>query len=60
MHTPDQYLTLPEIARVLRRPYRDVYNLLLTGKLNGDKIGGSWHIDPESFERYCAQQGNRA
>jgi|HubBroStandDraft_6_1064221.scaffolds.fasta_scaffold700965_1 hypothetical protein len=55
VNTPETYLTLPYIARELRLSYMQVYVLLLTGKIDGQKIHGQWHIDPISFEQYRAQ-----
>lgn len=63
--TDRPHITLPEIARLLRVPYRRAYELLLTGEYKGEKIAGQWHIDSESFERFVerhaplANDGNR-
>lgn len=53
----ESHITLPEVARLLRVPYRRAYELLLTGELLGEKIAGQWHIDATSFERLVERNG---
>lgn len=53
----EDFLTLPHIARALRLRYAQVYELLLTGEIEGDKVAGQWRIDPKSFQRFIERRG---
>ena len=46
----DLFLTLPEVARILKLSHYALYRLLPQGKIPGAvKIGGSWRIRREKF-----------
>ncbi len=49
--------TLPQVARLFRCCYRQVYDLLLTGVIDGRKVGGRWEIDAESVRTLAARRG---
>ena len=51
------HITLPQVARLLRVPYRRAYELLLTGEFKGEKIGGQWHIDSTTLQDYLIRRG---
>lgn len=53
----EDFLTLPQIARTLRLRYAQVYELLLTGEIEGEKVDGQWRIEPKSFERFVERRG---
>lgn len=49
--------TLPQVARLFRCYYRQAYELLLTGAIDGRKIAGRWEIDAESVRILAARRG---
>ena len=57
MTGPRQHISLPQVAQALRVPYRQAYELVLTGKLLARKLGGQWHVDPDSFADLLESRG---
>ncbi len=56
-HVPQTVLTLPQVARLFRCHYREAYELLLTGAIDGEKIGGLWQIDVNSVRALADRRG---
>ncbi len=56
-HVPQTVLTLPQVARLFRCHYREAYDLLLTGAIDGEKIGGQWQIDLNSVRALADRRG---
>ncbi len=53
------FLTLDEVAAILRIGKRTAYELARTGRLGGaTKIGGSWRILKDEFDRWVRQGGD--
>jgi hypothetical protein len=53
-HSP-RWLTISEAARRSRRTHGHIRNLLFTGRLKGEQIGGPfgrWMVDLKDFQRY--------
>jgi hypothetical protein len=49
--------TLPQVAQLFRSCYRQAYELLLTGAIDGRKVAGRWEIDAESVHDLAARRG---
>jgi len=43
-------LSLPEAAHALRITWSQCYDLVLRGRLRGEKMSGRWLVDPQSVE----------
>lgn len=52
------FLTVAEVAQVLRKNYRSVLNELHRGNLLGAQIGGQWRIKPADLDAYVAARMN--
>ena len=46
----DQYLTIGEVAEMLRVNRRTVYRLAVKGKIPAFKFGKSWRVDSRKLE----------
>jgi excisionase family DNA binding protein len=44
-------LSIPEAALRLRRTYQHVFNLLLSGRLKGKRVGKHWRVDAADVRR---------
>lgn len=54
-----EFLTLDEVAAILRIGKRTVYELARTGRLGGaTKIGGSWRVLRDEFDRWVRKGGD--
>lgn len=52
------FLTLDEVAEILRIGKRTAYELARTGQLGGaTKVGGSWRILTSEFDKWVRQGG---
>lgn len=50
-----QFLTIPEVARVLRVGERTAYALARSGKLAGAlKVGSQWRVSRTAFREWAA------
>lgn len=61
MNTATQwdFLTLDEVAHILRIGKRTAYELARTGRLGGaTKIGGSWRVLKDEFDRWVRKGGD--
>lgn len=57
-NTTWDFLTLDEIAAILRIGKRTAYELARTGQLGGaTKVGGSWRILRDEFDKWVRQGG---
>jgi excisionase family DNA binding protein len=56
-----EFLTLKEVAKLLRIGERTTYELCRTGQLGGAiKVGGQWRIEREAFSRWVERGGGAA
>ena len=51
-------VALPEAAVILRLPYREAYDSLLRGELDGRRTGGRWHVTLASVHRIQRDREN--
>jgi len=52
------FLTLDEVAAILRIGKRTAYDLVRKGQLGGaTKVGGSWRILRDEFDKWARQGG---
>jgi len=51
-----EMIGLAEGAVLLRTPYQDAHRLLLTGRLQGEKVGGRWLVTVASVKRLLAER----
>ena len=49
--TQSDHLPLSIVARRLFRSYNSTLRLVMTGRLDGDKVNGHWIVTRESVER---------
>ena len=49
-------MALPEAAVILRLPYREAYDALLRGKLDGRRAGGRWYVTLASVRRLAVRE----
>jgi hypothetical protein len=47
-----QRIDLVSAAARLRISWHTAYRLVLTGVLDGERLGGRWYVDPRSVERF--------
>ena len=56
-----EYMTIPEVARLLRLGQRTTYELARTGKLVGaTKIGFQWRVSRKTLTEWVARGGKTA
>ena len=53
------FLTLKEVAAMLRLSQRTVYKLLAQGRLPGAKVGGQWRFDQDQVQAWLGRGGDR-
>jgi excisionase family DNA binding protein len=51
----EHYLTVPEVAELLRLSEKTVYRLAQQGELPGFKAGGSWRFRREDIDAWAAR-----
>jgi len=54
----EKLFTIPEVARMLRVHPTTLYRLIRAGKFPGFKVGDSWRVNAESFERWVKRTDN--
>ena len=53
-----KFLTLKEVAELLRIGERTAYEMCRTGRMGGAvKVGGQWRIKRDAFDAWVAQGG---
>ena len=52
----EEFLTVEEVAKRLRLSEETVKRLLRKKELPGSKIGGSWRISKQQFDRYLQEK----
>ncbi len=52
----DEFLTLKEVAVLLKLAEKTAYKLAAAGKLPGFKVGGSWRFKREDIDRWIEEQ----
>ncbi len=52
----DDFLTLKEVAELLKLSEKTIYRLAQRADLPGFKVGGSWRFRREDINRWAAQQ----
>lgn len=50
-------LTLPFVAAQLKISYLQAYHLVLTGRIEGRKVGGHWFVSRASLDSFIAAHG---
>ena len=53
---PDEMLTLPEVARLLRVTTKTVYIMAQKSQLPAFKVGGLWRFQRVDIDRWIEQQ----
>ena len=56
MNTPE-FLTLPEVAALLRIGERTAYDLARAGRIPAAKVGGQWRIRRTDLDAWLARGG---
>ena len=57
---PDEILTLPEVAQLLKVAEKTVYTMAQAGEIPAFKIRGQWRITRIEFDRWLAAQSRQA
>ncbi|MGH8988165.1 MAG: helix-turn-helix domain-containing protein [Acidimicrobiales bacterium] len=58
--TPSRFMTVGEVASVLRVSNMTVYRLIGAGELPAVRIGRSFRLRSEDFDRYLADRFTKA
>ncbi len=53
---PDSYLTLKDVAELLKLSEKTLYRLANQGNIPGFKAGGSWRFRRTDIEKWVAKQ----
>lgn len=53
--TPDEVMTVKEVAEYLRLAESTVYRLVKNGSLPGRKFGGNWRFSRRGIDRWLAE-----
>ena len=53
--TPDEVMTVKEVADYLRLAESTVYRLVKKGSLPGRKLGGNWRFSRRGIDRWLAE-----
>ncbi len=53
---PDEILTLPEVARLLKVADKTVYTMAQKGQLPAFKVRGQWRFKRVDIDRWIVQQ----
>jgi excisionase family DNA binding protein len=59
-YTKSQFLTVAEVARVLRISNMTVYRLISAGQLPAVRVGKSYRLREEDVDRYLADRFTEA
>jgi excisionase family DNA binding protein len=59
-YTKSQFLTVAEVARVLRISNMTVYRLIGAGQLPAVRVGKSYRLREEDVDRYLAERFTEA
>lgn len=59
-YTKSQFLTVAEVAQVLRISNMTVYRLIGAGELPAVRVGKSYRLREEDLDRYLAERLTRA
>lgn len=53
---PDEILTLPEVAKLLKVAEKTVYSMAQKGQLPAFKVGGQWRFKRVDLDAWIEQQ----
>ena len=53
---PDEILTLPEVAQLLKVAEKTVYSMAQKGQLPAFKVGGQWRFKRADLDQWIEQQ----
>jgi len=53
---PDEILTLPEVAQLLKVAEKTVYTMVQKSQLPAFKVGGQWRFKRVDIDRWIEQQ----
>jgi excisionase family DNA binding protein len=53
---PGNWVTLSEACRRLGRSYATVYSMVLSGRLQAERVEGRWLVERDSLEAAMARQ----
>ena len=59
-YTKSQFLTVAEVARVLRISNMTVYRLISSGQLPAVRVGKSYRLREEDVDRYLSERFTEA
>jgi excisionase family DNA binding protein len=54
--TPETFLTIREVAQLLKLAKRTVYSMARAGELPAFKVRGQWRIRRKDFEKWAARR----
>lgn len=54
--TPDEVMTVKEVAEYLRLAESTVYRLVKNGSLPGRKLGGNWRFSRKSLDEWLKEK----
>ena len=57
---PDEILTLPEVAEVLKVGDETIYSMVQKGQLPAFKVGGQWRVQRVDIDEWIDQQMGQA
>ena len=53
---PENYLTLKDVAELLKLSEKTIYRLAQQGEIPAFKVGGSWRFRASDIQQWVAQQ----
>lgn len=53
---PENYLTLKEVAELLKLSEKTIYRLAQQGEIPAFKVGGSWRFRASDIDQWVAKQ----
>ncbi|MBW0158423.1 helix-turn-helix domain-containing protein [Sedimentimonas flavescens] len=57
--TPEQLLTIPEAAELLRVSIKSIRRWIESGELSAAKLGNQWRIRPQDLDRFVRDRLER-
>ncbi|NQT28994.1 MAG: helix-turn-helix domain-containing protein [Candidatus Saganbacteria bacterium] len=48
----DDFFTVPELARIFKKPEYTIRDWLRNGFIKGERIGKSWHVPKKNVDKF--------